>query len=354
MKKVLALLKKYIVVIIITLVIAIGGFWSWKLIFSNNLISDKKASNTKINEEDYDILSNGTYGCEFMYNGKSLNDTEVMKTFIQKLATYDDSIAIDKIDFSDFKEEKDDLFYILEKAYIVKENNIVKLNINNWSDQLEFALYDINNNQFTINKNWFDMDDEKALTPFETSFNNIVQVKQTKDNFVFSNFGFIIIYPIIYNNYINSMSSDKTINIEYDKYTDLGDLVCSSNISSTNLNETSQESDFNGEYIRKYIGESEYFPEMSYVELYENNKAKVSFNNCEGSSVYDATYKIKYDEDLASKMLYITSLSISDGREMEMPSTLMFQMKGNELIVLKGFDGNLFDCSRTTRLIKSN
>lgn len=343
MKQILAWTKKHIVATIIIGVVAVGFLLNMNSDFSNDNFLNKTFSSK--------TLPNGTYSCELMYNGKSLDDDDVIRAFIQKLATYDSSIDVDKVNISDFRKG---LFDEFGTAYIVKENNIVKLNLTNGSHKVEFALYNISNNQFNLSKDWFDTDNENALNTMETAFNNFVSVKQTKDSFTYGNFGFILIIPTIYNNSKNNISSDGTIDIDYTKYTDLGDLVCGSNVNSSNLDKPIQEQDSNNKYLGKYIGVAEFLPEMSYIELYNNNKAKLSINNCEGFSIYDATYKIKYDEDLASDMLYITSLTIYDGWKFEMPDTLMFRIEDDELIVLNGYDGNLFDCSRTTKLVKSN
>ena len=221
MKSILNWIRNHLIVIIISVVILCGVIIVLPLA-TNNQNEDLDANSNTLEE--------GTYNCEFRYNGKRLDDEEVVRDYIQHLATYESSIEIDKVNISDFNDDLSDIFGTI---VIVKKDNVVKLNLPKWNDQVEFALYNISNNQLKLNKDWFDEEDENALNVLEKSFNKFVHIEETKDNFTFKNFGVVLITPTIYNNSKNNISSDGTININYDQYTNLGDLVCGNNIDSS-------------------------------------------------------------------------------------------------------------------------
>jgi len=246
--KISAWIRTHTVVTIIVGVVAVGGVTVALFLLSENVPKLNQGTNST-------TLLDGTYSCELMYNGKSFDDDNVTREWLQKLATYEDSIDVDNINISDFRKS---LFEEFGSSYIVKDNNIIKLNLVNGSEPMEYVLYDITSNTFTLGNSLLDAKDSDVYKTIETIFNKSLKVKQTKDSFTYVNFGFILIYPSIYNNAKNNTSSDGIIDIDYDKYTGLGDLICKTSISDDKEDSGSNkvEATSNAEVIYKDIIDS--------------------------------------------------------------------------------------------------
>ena len=188
----------------------------------NDSLHDNSSSTNKPDDSsDNDSFQNVTYSCELMYNGQSLDNEDVAISWVKKLATYDSSISIDKTNISSLKKG---LLGVFENAYVIKDKNFVRLYISYESEPFEYVVYDINNKKFNAGKLW-SAKDKNTQVDIETTFNNAIKVSQDKDSFTYGNFGFILIYPSIYTNNRNETSSGE-VNIDYNKYTGLGDLVC--------------------------------------------------------------------------------------------------------------------------------
>lgn len=334
--------KTHMIVTIIIGVVAVGGVTTALLLVGGNA--------SKLNPDtNSNVLPDGTYSCELRYNGKSLNADETIKEWLNKIATYESSINIDNIDISSFRKG---LFDEFGSSFIEKENNTLKLNLNNGGKTTEYAIYSFETKTFQLNDKLYDSESNEALTTMETILNKSLKVKQTKDSIIYENFGFLLIYPFIYNNAKNNGISGE-VNIDYDKYTNLGDLVCSSNISSSTDNVSQQPTDPNEKYLGKYVGTGSSNAKKSYVELFKNNKAQVNINSCGGWTTYNGTYTITKDENEGDDILYIKSFSIWNGEELDMPDTLSFVINDNSLWVFQGYiDNNKFDCAVDDNLVK--
>lgn len=339
---------KLLSIIIAIIVISVGGISTILLLSRENV--------PKLNPEaNSTTLPDGTYSCELMYNGKSFDDDNVIREWLKKLAIYESSIDIDSINISDFRKGLFDEFG--SNNYIVKDDNIVKLYLTADRKEIEYITYDIGKNQFTLNEELYS--DSDGWRRVETILNNSIKVEQTKDSFTYSNFGFILIYPSIYNNAKNNASSDGIVNIDYDKYTGLGDLVCKTPIqnkseNSSNENISQQPKDSNEKYLGKYVGTGSGFASESYIELLENNKARVNINYCAGWSLYTGNYGFAttdYTDD--DVIIYIDSFSLLDGDKLDMPDSMVFQVDDDKIYTLIGYLGsNNFDCGVSTTLVR--
>lgn len=338
-------IKTHLVVTLIISAVAVGGVTI--LLLLNNtpkLDSNNSSSDSSNNRDDNpfsNTLSNGTYGCELMYNGKSFDDDNVIRDWLQKLATYENSINVDSINISEFKKGLFDEFG--SNNYIVKDDNIVKLYLTADGKAYEYIIYDISKNQFTLNEELYSNDDGDGWKRVETILNKSIKAVQTKDGFTYSNFGFILIYPSIYNNAKDNGSSDDIVNIDYNKYTGLGDLVCKTPVQnkSDNLNNN----DVNQQYLGKYVGTGSEHASTSYVELLANGVAQINVNYCSGWTTYNGTYKIVDMEYDSGKILYITSLSLQDGIDLDISEVLSFRLMDNKLKTIVGYMGDgQFDC----------
>lgn len=231
--------KKFLICILIAsilVVLVIGGF----LLFGNN--------KTSLND-----FPNGTYNCELMYDGKSFDSDEVVKAWLEKLATYDVPIDFDTINISDVRKGLVEEF---GASFIVKKDNVVTLNLINGEMTAEFAYYDINNKQFNISE---ELIGEEGWQKVQEILNKSVTIKQTNDSVIFDNFGFVLIYPTYYNNEINNASSENNINLDLEKYTGLGDLVCKISIEDDNQTDSSSKeetSDFDAKLVYKDLIDS--------------------------------------------------------------------------------------------------
>ena len=216
--------KKNIIILLIIIVIII--ILIIKFTSSDSKISIKKNKTT---------LSDGTYNCEPMYNGKSLYDDDTIYSFFQKLASYDSIFDVNKVDVSYFKNE---LSYVFSNSYIVKDNDIVKLFFNVDNIKLEVVSYDIKEDKYTVNRKVFDGDSDTVYNTINSIFNESIKTKLTKDSFTYHNFGFLLLYGTIYNIYKANSLPDSVFDIDYTKYTDLGDLVCHKKVNTIKKDNT--------------------------------------------------------------------------------------------------------------------
>lgn len=336
-------IKNHILLTIFIFVIIIGGIIT-TIIFLNH---DEPTTSLERN-----FLEDGTYGCELMYDGKNLDDEEVIRDWIEKLSTYESSIDVDSIDINKFKEGLDDEF---GSAYIVKEDNIVRLYLKNGSETIEYISYDIEDEEFSVGK---DLDGESAADIMEMFFDEAIKVKENKNSFTYGNFGFMLIFPSIVNSNNQKGESIENMDIDYEKYKGLGDLVCKTKLkmqekSDNDTNKKENENSAYQQYLGKYIGTEGDYASESYVELLEDNVANININNCVGWSNYKGIYEIDTLDGTDELILYIDSFKIINGEELDMPDKLVFQLNDDNLFTLTGFLGsNSFDCSFSEKLEK--
>ncbi|MGM9835094.1 MAG: hypothetical protein ACI31M_04890 [Bacilli bacterium] len=293
-----------------------------------------------------------------MYNGKNLNDEKTIKEWINKLSTFDSSLDYNKIDFEELKVG---IFDEFGSSYIMKENGVVKLFLINDGNINEYISYSIDNNSFNINKELYNNEDSGALNSIERIFDNSITVSQTNNSFSYNNFGFVFIAPSLYNIALQESNKNpnndidlKKIweNIDYKKYTELGDLVCDTSVSINTIQETNATNNVN-KYVGKYIGSGEGLASYSYIDLWDNGEAYLNINNCRGWSLYKGKYKINKNEYSDEDVIVINSFFIIDGEILNMPEKMTFHAKENKLFTLIGYvDTNRFDCAVDTDFIK--
>ncbi|MCM1370586.1 MAG: hypothetical protein NC181_01670 [Clostridium sp.] len=267
-------IKSHLLVTIIIGTTIIGGITTL-LIFNNSNLSNETS--------DSKVLPDGTYSCELMYNGQSFDNDDAIKEWLKKLATYESSIDVDNVNISDFRKNLFEEFG--SNNYIVKDNNIIKLYLTADGKEIEYIIYNINNNQFTLNKELYS-DGGKSV---ESILNKSIKTEQTKDSFTYDNFGFILIYPSIYNNIKNNATSEGIIDIDYNKYTGLGDLVCKTKISSLEQKQNNQKKAYD-EIIDKYR------QVLSYSSKDDKLSVGVTINeNYAGNKYYYTLYDVNGD-----------------------------------------------------------
>lgn len=211
-------IKTHVVLTIIIGVVAVGGVATSLILFNN---TSKSNSNT---------LSNGTYSCQLMYNGKSFDDDNVIREWLQKLATYESSIDVDSINISDVRKELMESFdLIFGSSYIVKDNDNITLKVSNGDKVVDFVIYNIGNNQFKLGEDVTGSEDtNEVYIALQNILNQAVVAKQTKDDFTYENFMIIWCAMNLKKDALLEVSSD------FEKYTNLdgiGDLVCKTSIS---------------------------------------------------------------------------------------------------------------------------
>lgn len=333
--------KTHMIVTIIIGVVAVGGVTTALLLVGGNA--------SKLNPDtNSNILPDGTYSCELRYNGKSLDTDQEIKDYFNKLySKFGDTIDVD----SRIKDLRTGV-ESFRKYQIVKNGNIVELMAPNKNNNyMALFSYDITNDKLTPRNTSGVSTDEKLWQLIDNS----IDIKQTGTDFTFGNYYITI---TMYLPMIMSGSIDYDIIEKIEKQlSDIGnlggDLVCSSNISSSTDNVSQQPKDPNEKYLGKYVGTGSSNAKKSYVELFKNNKAQVNINSCGGWTTYNGTYTITKDENEGDDILYIKSFSIWNGEELDMPDALSFVINDNSLWVFQGYiDNNKFDCAVDDNLVK--
>lgn len=191
----------------------------------NSSQNDKPSTSNSSSSLTNNVLKDGIYNCEFMYEGKSLEDDEVIKSWFQRLATFNIYDFPDDFNYS-YTNLKNELFGGAD-IYITKENDWVWLYFSNGVEVKEYVNYDMNNKKFAMSTVYRNEFKKEVLENF---FNTLINISYDKDSFTFGNYGSSLVYFTVYNNYIKNHSTDDLsldkINFEYDKYSGLGDLVC--------------------------------------------------------------------------------------------------------------------------------
>lgn len=337
LKTIFSWIQQHILITIIINVLLFSGIVAAISIVYNTstrddtIVNDKNSSTLPIDK----TLANGTYICELMFNGKSMTDDNVFKEWINKISTYDSTLN-SQFSSVDFVELRDGMFDEIGSQYIVKENDVVKLFLVHNNNISEYASYNVKDNSFSINKELYR--NEGTISALEMLINNVVTISQTNSSFSYNNFGSAIIFPLIYNSALNNSTDSNEVwqNIDYKKYTGLGDLVCKTSMS-----------DKYNKYIKKYVGIASEYASESYVELFKNNEVTIKINNCGGWVTYKGKYTITHDIENDRDMLHLTSLSIWEGSTSEEQlDDLVFSFNDSGLYVINGYIGSeTFDCA---------
>ena len=313
------------------------------------IVRNNKGNENDNNNKKEFIIQDGTYSCELMYNGKSIKNADVIEEYKNKLESFDSSL-----NFGSTEQFKEAILEYFDSVYIVKNNDIVSLNIYVDGEYRELYLYNINDKKFSVGNTKNDTEDE-YVDFSEKVLNKFLSVEQTENSFIYKNFGSTLVYPSIYN---NSLLSGKTFDLNDYEYLFPGDLVCNKKIDSNNNkshdNDEKSKDDFLYEqYAGKYIGVGSDNASKSYIELLNDKTAYVNINYCEGWSLYKGMYYFTTAEYTGETEIYITSLTPYDGISIDVPDALFFSVDGNKLFTLIGYLGsNNFDCSVSTDFVK--
>lgn len=214
-KKIGTWIKSHVLVTLIIGIIAVGGVATSLLLFNNNVpkLDSDNYSNDNVSDVSDDkptsnTLSDGTYSCQLMYNGKSLDSDKSVEDWSKKLyESITGATVASNIDISEMRQMVDSF----KKYYVIKNANILTVGAKEENADKKIFSYDLGHNQFI--KVGEDAVTE-AMTP---KLQKLIEVKQTKDSLTFDNFIFLTLYwPKLYS---NSMEDSELIKLP-------GDLVC--------------------------------------------------------------------------------------------------------------------------------
>ena len=130
-------------------------------------------------------------------------------------------------------------------------------------------------------------------------------------------------------------------------------ILCKDKILEKNVISNSDENKESVKIIEKYVGKGSDNASQSYIELYEDESAIVTINNCHGFSRYKAKYYYDTVEYTNEKALVIHEFEILDGDKLDIEYPFYFQYTKDGLFTSWGYIGaNQYDCGVSTDFIK--
>lgn len=211
-KKIGTWIKSHVLVTLIIGIVVVGGVATSLLLFNKDAPKMDSDSNFNNNVSDdkptSNILSDGTYSCQLMYNGKSLDSDKSIEDWSKKLyESITGATDASNIDISEMRQMVD----LFKKYYVTKNANILNIGAEEENDHKKIFSYDLEHNQF------IKVGEDAVTETMIPTLQKLIEVKQTKDSLTFDNFIFLTLYwPKLYS---NSMEDSELIKLP-------GDLVC--------------------------------------------------------------------------------------------------------------------------------
>lgn len=179
-----------------------------------------KESTTNDNNIKEKVIMNGTYSCEFLYNGKNFDDNETFILWLEAIAKYngEDFNIKDIDDIDDYRNEIYDYF-----GNITIEKSEKEVSIKTAHDGIdnEVLIYSIKSEKFSLGN---DVTHSDTWDDIIDVFNKNAKTKLSSKSFTIENFFSIELITNVKN---------KNGSLENLKFTNTGDIVCQTLISPT-------------------------------------------------------------------------------------------------------------------------